>query len=111
MAIPFDLYPTRNQTVIGDRTIAGDSDAGGLADFWDGAMEGDDFGIRGFGGKILEGFIGPLGNQQDMHLGQRPDVPEGENMSILINLIAGNLAAQNSGEDVVGVIGHVFLPA
>jgi hypothetical protein len=30
---------------------------------------------------------------------------------VLINLVAGNLAAQDAGEDVVAVVGHRFASA
>ena len=35
----------------------------------------------------------------------RHDVEEGQHMIVLIDLVAGKLAAQDFGEDVVGVIG------
>src|ERR1700753_4516307 len=49
-----------------------------------------------------------FGNDQRMPRRTRHDVEEGEDMRVLINLVAGQLAAQDSCEDVVRIVsGHV----
>ena len=42
-----------------------------------------------------------------MPVATRHDVHEGEIVVILVNLVAGHLAAQDLGEDVVGIVGRV----
>src|SRR3546814_19358930 len=53
-----------------------------------------DFGIRSLSGKVIPTDIRALGNDQDMRWGLRIDVVEGKGEFILINLPAGNFAAQ-----------------
>ena len=46
-----------------------------------------------------------------MDLGLGPDVIEGEDVGILVDLLGGNLATQDAREDVVGIIGHGSAPS
>ncbi|MNN36989.1 hypothetical protein D3C81_1509090 [compost metagenome] len=48
-----------------------------------------------------------LGHHQDMTFGLGEDVHEGQDVVVFPHLHAGNFAAQNFGEDVVGVVGAV----
>src|SRR3546814_4213223 len=45
-------------------------------------------------------------DHQNMHRRLRPDVVEGERIVVLVDLLAGNFAAQDPGEDVVVVVDH-----
>src|SRR3546814_7941369 len=60
-----------------------------------GADKTGDFGIRSLSGKVIPTDIRALGNDQDMRWGLRIDVVEGKGEFILINLPAGNFAAQH----------------
>src|SRR3546814_17182456 len=64
-----------------------------------------DFGIRSLSGKVIPTDIRALGNDQDMRWGLRIDVVEGKGEFILINLPAGNFAAQNLRKNILVIIG------
>src|SRR4029077_6178947 len=61
---------------------------------------------RGIRGKIVKGEVLSLGDHQDMRRALRADVVEGEDVLVLIDLFARDLAAQDAGEDVVAVVSH-----
>ena len=72
----------------------------------DSANKTCDFLIRGFGRKIIHIDVGALRNNKNMNRRLRLNVPEGQCMVVFVNPVAGNLAAQNFGEDVIVVISH-----
>ena len=53
--------------------------------------------------QVAGGF---LGDHQRVAFGTRHDVEEGKRILVLVDLVAGELAAQHLGEDVVRVVGH-----
>jgi hypothetical protein len=55
-------------------------------------------------------LAGGFRHDQRMALGLRHDVHEGERVRILIHLVAGDLAADDAGEDVVVVVSHLSAP-
>ena len=66
------------------------------------------------GGDVEQIAGGDPWDHQRMAVGARHHVEEGERNLVLVNLGAGGLAAQDLGEDVVGIIGRrrqSFLPA
>src|SRR5438876_1494500 len=44
-----------------------------------------------------------------MHARLRPDIAEGQHVVVLIDLLARQLAAEDSGEDIAGIVGHAAL--
>src|SRR5262249_16172275 len=61
------------------------------------------------GREIVERDILALGDHQDMHRRRGLDVMEGEDVLILMHLAAGDLAAQDAGEDIVAIVSHAAL--
>ena len=53
----------------------------------------------------------PPWDHQDVGRALRADIVEGEDVCILINLVARDLAAQDAGEDIVAVVGHRYASA
>ena len=49
-------------------------------------------------------------HDQRVALGLRHDVHEGERVGILMDVVAGDFAADDAGEDIVLVIGHLSAP-
>ena len=47
-----------------------------------------------------------LGDDQCVAFRARHDVEEGERVLVLVDLVAGDLAAQDLGEDVIRIVGH-----
>ena len=47
-----------------------------------------------------------LGDHQRVAFRARHDVEKGERVLVLVDLVAGKLAAQHLGEDVVRIVGH-----
>src|SRR5882724_6612376 len=91
---------------IGKDTIAAVGYPLVAADLAQGAHESGHLGRRGLLGEIVERDVLSLGDHQDMRRALRADVVEGEDVLILVNLVARDLAAQDAGEDVVVVISH-----
>src|SRR3954451_3048036 len=50
--------------------------------------------------EISERYVLPLWNHQDMHRCQRIDVMKRQRPRVLVHLLARNLAAQDTGEDI-----------
>ena len=66
---------------------------------------------RGVLRKIVERDVFALGDRQHMSRALRADVVESEDVRILVDLVAGDLASQDAGEDIVAVVGHRFASA
>src|SRR5262245_38521511 len=99
-------FLTGGGTTIGEYAIAAIRHSllsGDLADRTD--KRGNLLG-RSLLGKIVERDVFALRDHQHMRRTLRVDVPEGEDMRILIDLVARNLATQDAGEDVVAIVGH-----
>ena len=80
---------------VGDQAIAGLVDAEVLGDLRDRALHGGDLRFARLLAKILGGDIGALGDHQDVDGGLRPDIGEGEDMSVLVDLLRRNLAGDD----------------
>src|ERR1700730_1720240 len=72
----------------------------------EGADQSRHLGGRSPFGEIVERDVFPFWDHQNMGGRLRADVVEGEDVLVLVNLVAGDFAAQDSGEDVVAVVGH-----
>src|SRR5436853_303183 len=75
-------------------------------DMADGAHQRGNLLRRGVLRKIVERDVFALGDRQHMSRALRADVVESEDVRILVDLVAGDLAAQDAGEDIVAVVGH-----
>lgn len=92
--------------VVSDEAVAVSVYAGLLGYFLHGSEEAMHHGHGCAGGEIVEGFIIALGDDQHMHGCGRADVVEGKGVLVFVDFIAGDFAAEDSGEDVVAVVGH-----
>src|SRR3546814_8923849 len=92
--------------VVDEGEIARLDDAGLARHRGDGEEEARDLGRVGFRAELVHRPVASLGDHQNMHLRLRPDVVEGERIVVLVDLLAGNFAAQDPGEDVVVVVDH-----
>ena len=97
-------------TAVGDDAVAGFGDTPLSGDLPQGADHGRMLRRRGLSGKIVERDIFALGDDQDVGRGQRIDVVEGEDVLVLIDFVAWDLATQNAGKDVIAIVGHQPLP-
>src|SRR5271169_5479453 len=67
-------------------------------------------GWRSIRREIVERDIFALGDYQDMGRGQRVDVVKGEDVLVLVDFIARDLAAKDSGEDIIAVVSQLPPP-
>ncbi len=91
---------------VGKEAVAVADDAELARHVADGAEEAADFGIACIGREIVHRNVGFLGDDQHVHRRLRVDVTESEGVRVLIDLVAGTLAAQDLGEYVVGIVIH-----
>ena len=70
----------------------------------DGAPEAGDFGVGGMGGEIGDRHPAAFRDHQHMHRRLRRDVVERQRPGVLVDLLAGDFAAQDAGEDVLVVV-------
>src|SRR5271168_3863515 len=96
---------------VGEDAIAAFGNAPLSGDMPEGADQGADLGGRGIRGKIIEGDVFSFRDHQDMCRRSRGDVVKGEDVLVLIDYLAWDLAAQDAGEDVIAVVGHQFASA
>src|SRR5215472_10870225 len=91
---------------IGEDAIAGLGNALVSRDSSERAEDSCDLHRRGFLGEIVERDVFAFGDHENMRRSLRADVVKGEDVLVLIDLLAGDFAAQDPGEDIVGIVGH-----
>ena len=92
--------------VIDDDSIAAVGDVFGARDFADGAHDRRLLGRVGVAGEVVERLVSAFGNHKHMHRRARVDVAKRERVFVFAHLVARQLAAQNFGENVVGIVSH-----
>ncbi len=65
---------------------------------------------QALGRQVQDILCALLGNHQHMAFGLRHHIHESERPVVFMEFHTGNLAAQDFGKDVVGVIGHGVIP-
>ena len=96
------------QTSIGDRPIAGFTDACQFGNPVNGFGKGRHFHRTSGRRKIGPITIGTLWYHQNMNRGLRVDIGKAEGMFIFVDFLARNFAAQDFGENIVAVIGQGY---
>src|SRR5690242_15694551 len=95
-------------SAIGDDAITAFGDASLAGDTPEGAGQRSDFSLRGVRGEVVEGDVFTLRDHQNMRRGSGRDVIKREYVIVFVDFVAGDLAAQDAGEDVVAVVGQIY---
>ena len=94
--------------VVGKEAVTALNHAEVPGDGADGAEKTRNLRVRGVLGEIIHGHVGPFGNDQHMDGGLGIDVLEGEHGIVLVDLVAGNIASQDFGENIFRIISHRY---
>src|SRR3546814_181358 len=92
------------------RSVAVVFDAEILGDLAGSAEEAGDLRLAGIAREVGEGDVGAFRDDQHVYPGLRLNVVKGQHVLVLVDLVAGDLAAQDLGKDIAVVVGHHASP-
>jgi hypothetical protein len=96
--------------IIGDNPKAAFGDTSLTRDVSDGADQSGELSLGPISSEIVERDIFPFRDHQHMRRRSRGDVIKRQDILILVDFIARNIATQDAGEDIVAIIVHSFAP-
>src|SRR3546814_9413928 len=83
------------------RSVAVVFDAEILGDLAGSAEEAGDLRLAGIAREVGEGDVGAFRDDQHVYPGLRLNVVKGQHVLVLVDLVAGDLAAQDLGKDII----------